>query len=125
MSATGKVTTIVVWVVSALFALLFLFTGSMKLLDTEMAREKFADYGYPGWFALLIGLLEVGGGLLLLVPRLAWLGAAGLAVIMAGAAVTHLKTSGEEWQALAPFVFLVLLALVGYARWPRRAARVT
>jgi uncharacterized membrane protein YphA (DoxX/SURF4 family) len=116
---SGKAKTITVWVVTALLACLFVLAGVMKFVNPEMA-EHFAQWGYPNWFHLLIGTVEVAGALALLVPRTAFYAAAALGVVMVGAVATHLR-HGETPQAVVPFVLLVLLALVAYTRRPRLA----
>jgi len=110
---------IVLWIVAGLLAVAFLAAGGMKLAkgkavgaDPRMAwSEDFSDQSIR-----LIGLLEVLGaiGLILpplldVVPVLAPLAACGLALVMVGAAFTHVRRN--EMQALAPVVVLGLLAL--------------
>jgi hypothetical protein len=58
----------------------------------------------------------------LVVPRLAWIGSGMLAVIMVGALVSLVR-AGAYSDAPAPAVFLVLLVIITYARWPRSASR--
>ena len=118
----GKFKTIAVWVLSALFAVLFVIIGVSMLIDYEgKASKGFADFGYPDWFRVLIGVLDIAGGLLLLLPRFAWLGSATLAAIMAGAVVTHLKAEQYFPEPLPAAVFFVILALITFMRWPRSA----
>jgi putative oxidoreductase len=105
------------WVVTSLLACLFVLAGVMKFVNPEMA-EHFVQWGYPDWFRILIGVVEVGGALVLLLPRTACYAAGALAVVMAGAVFTHLL-HGEASQTAVPFVLLGLLVLVGYARRPR------
>jgi hypothetical protein len=62
----------------------------------------------------------VTGAFLLLVPRVASLGAGQLAVVMVGAVVTLLR-AGKALDAIVPAVVFLLLVLIGYARWPRHA----
>ena len=109
----GRSTT--VWVLSALLAALYLFTGGTKLAGMQMAVEEFARYGYPDWFRLVVGAAEVTGAVLLLVPRAALYGAIMLSVVMIGATVTHL-THQEAPNAVVPIVLLVLLAFVAASR---------
>jgi uncharacterized membrane protein YphA (DoxX/SURF4 family) len=111
-----------VWALSGLLALMYVSSGAMKFVNPE-AAQKFAAWGYPDWFRVLVAVVEIAGGVLLLVPRVAWLAAGALAVVMVGAAVTHFRTAGEEAQAAVPLVFLAALLLVGYARRPRLTAR--
>ncbi len=117
-SKSGKAKTVALWVLTALLAALFVFAGAAKFLNAEEARRQFAEIGYPGWFLVLIAVLEIGGGLALLIPRFASLAAAVLGVVMVGAVFTVLR-HGDALQALVPLVCLALLGLVGYARSPR------
>lgn len=111
----SKAKTIVLWIVSVLLAAMFLLSGVFKLLKPEEAKAAFVHYGYAPWFAIFIGVCEVLGGLGLLIPRLAGLAAAGLAIIMIGATYTHF--SHHEYQhGMIPLVLLVMLIGVGYAR---------
>jgi putative oxidoreductase len=108
---------VVAWALSVLLALAFLAAGVSKLAGAQMMVDGFRHWGYADWFRYLIGACEVGGAVLLLMPRTAWLGAAGLCVIMIGAVVTHL-THSENAEALIPLAMFVLLAAVGYLRCP-------
>jgi uncharacterized membrane protein YphA (DoxX/SURF4 family) len=116
---SSRAKTIALWAVTGLLASLFVLSGSMKFVNPQ-AVEKFAAWGYPDWFRVLIGLAEVGGALVLLIPRTAFYAAGALGVVMAGAVFTHLRYA-EVPQAVVPLVLLVLLAVVGYARRPRVA----
>jgi uncharacterized membrane protein YphA (DoxX/SURF4 family) len=115
----GKAKTIALWTASGLLGCLFVLSGSMKFVNPEIAKQ-FAQWGYPDWFRVLTGVAEVGGGLALLAPRAAFYAAGALAVVMAGAVFTHLRY-GEMPQSAVPFVLLMLLVVVGYARRPRIA----
>jgi uncharacterized membrane protein YphA (DoxX/SURF4 family) len=115
----GKAKTAALWALTGLLACLFAFAGSGKFVSPEAAKQ-FAAFGYPDWFRVLIGVVEVGGALALLLPRAAFYGVGALAVVMAGAVFTLLR-AGEVPQAVVPVVLLGLLALVGYARRPRAA----
>lgn len=114
----SKGKTIALWIVSVLLAALFLFAGGGKLLNLDQAKPMFVHYGYPAWFAILIGSCEVLGAIGLLIPRLAGLAAAGLSIIMIGATYTHVSHQ-EYTHAITPLVLLVLLIAVAYARFGR------
>jgi putative oxidoreductase len=120
----GKIKTIAVWVLSVLCALMFLAIGGMSLVNYNgQATEGFAHFGYPDWFRVLIAVLYLAGGLLLLLPRFAWMGSATLAVIMIGAVVSHLKEKEYFPEPLPGAVLFVILALITYVRWPRSASK--
>ena len=91
-------------------------------LSRFISRLRVAPTGYAGWFEYLVGGVEIGAGLLLLWPRMAWRAAAVLVVVMCGAVVTHLN-AGEPVQAILPAVLLVPIILVGYRRHPRATLR--
>jgi uncharacterized membrane protein YphA (DoxX/SURF4 family) len=112
----AKVKTVAMWSVSIVLTAMFLLAGAPKLLKADQARPMFVGYGYPAWFATLIGVSEVLGAIGLLVPRLAALAAAGLSIIMVGAFFTHLLHH-EYSHSVVPLVLLVLLAAVGYMRF--------
>jgi putative oxidoreductase len=108
---------ILLWTASALLAALFLAAGLGKFASAGVLAA-FAQWGYPIWFARLIGMVEISAGLLLLWRRTAWRAASVLAVVMAGAVATHLY-AGELALSLLPATLLVTLVLVGYCRHPR------
>jgi uncharacterized membrane protein YphA (DoxX/SURF4 family) len=80
--------------------------------------DLFADIGIGQWFRIVVGALELAGAIGVLVPRLAWLAALGLAGVMAGAVVTNVAVIGEN--PTLPAVLLVVSVLISRARWPHR-----
>jgi uncharacterized membrane protein YphA (DoxX/SURF4 family) len=117
MSTGSRGRTIAIWVVTGLLAALYLFSGGTKLAGQQMHVEHFAKWGYPDWFRLVVGAVEVGGAILLLVPSLAFYAALVLAVDILGAIYTHL-TNNETPNAVVPLVLFVLLAFVATQRRP-------
>ncbi|HEU4708114.1 MAG TPA: DoxX family protein [Methylophilaceae bacterium] len=71
-------------------AAVFLLSGIAKLAGLEFEVEAFQRWGYPEWFMILSGVIEVAGALGLLIPRLNMLVAACLALFMTGAVGTHI-----------------------------------
>ena len=113
---------IVLWSLSALLALMFLMSGSGKLLNGASSGgvrfdEQFELWGYPSWFRFPVGLAEVAGAVGLLVPRVRSYAAAGLTLVMAGAVVTHLRI-GEAAYAPIPLVLGALAAAVAWLSRP-------
>ena len=124
MSAGARASRVAIWVLSLLLTFVFLMAGIPKLAGVQGHVQHFARWGYPDWFRLVVGAVEVGSAVLLLIPRFAFFGAAGIAVIMAGATYTHLVRVPEE-ASRAPLTLslLALAAIVGFARRP--ASRTT
>jgi DoxX-like family len=112
--------TYALWIVQGLLALIFLFSGGMKLvLPLEVLT---AQMPLPGLFVRFIGVAESLGaiglilpGLLRIRPGLTPLAAAGLVIIMIGATVLTLA-GGEVGLALIPLVVGLLSAFVAYGR---------
>ena len=109
------------WVFQILLALLFLFAGGSKLFMS--AADLTAQSPMPVWFLRFIGVMEVLGGLGLVLPgilrmqtALTPLAAAGLSIIMIGAVVTTLQTMGPTMAAM-PLVTGALTIFVAYGRW--------
>jgi putative oxidoreductase len=72
-----------------LLAVEFAGSGLMKLAGVDQMVTLFDDIGAGQWLRIVVGVLEVAGGVGLLVPGVAGLAAAGLAVLMAGAFLIH------------------------------------
>jgi hypothetical protein len=109
------------WMVQGLLAIIFLFSGGMKLVLPLEAMT--GPIPVPGLFLRFIGVAEVLGaiglilpGALRIRPGLTPLAAAGLVIIMIGATVLTL-TGGAVALALIPLVVGVLAAFVAYGRW--------
>jgi uncharacterized membrane protein YphA (DoxX/SURF4 family) len=128
--ATGDTTmrlNVLLWVVRGLLALIFLFTGGMKLVLPLEALT--GPIPLPGLFMRFLGVAEVLGaiglilpGLLGIRPGLTPLAAAGLVIIMIGATVITVL-AGSVAQALVPLTIGLLAASVAYATRPvQRAA---
>jgi uncharacterized membrane protein YphA (DoxX/SURF4 family) len=119
---------IVLWIAQGLLALAFLASGSAKLKDdhTTFAASRppgtsfAADLSEPTFTS--IGALEVLGAIgvvlpwaLDIAPVLTPIAAAGLAVIMAGAALTHVRR-GERQPIVANVILLALALTVAIGR---------
>jgi putative oxidoreductase len=112
---------ILIIVVQVVSGLLFVGIGSMTVAGRKMFVDNFRRFGYPQWFRVVTGSLEVLGGLgLLLGVRLPWLAAlasAGLALVMLGAVLTQVRTR-DPLQKIALAVVLGTLAiLVAVSYW--------
>ena len=117
---------IVLWVIAGLLALMFLLAGVMKL---TRPKQDLAASGmtwtedFSARNVKIIGVLEVlaSAGLILppatrIAPVLAPLAAAGIVLLMCGAAVVHLRRK-ERQQIIVNVVAGVLAAVVAWGRF--------
>jgi uncharacterized membrane protein YphA (DoxX/SURF4 family) len=110
------------WVVQVLLALLFLFSGGMKLIMPIQVLLAQMAVPLPGLFVRFIGVIEVAGALglifpvlLRIKPFLTPLAACGLAIEMIGATVITVIGMGVA-PALMPLIVCLLAAFVAYNR---------
>lgn len=119
----GRAVNITLWVVQVLVAVFFVLASAIpKLVGQQYAVEIFDQIGAGQWYRYLVGVLELAGGIGLLIPALAGLAALGLAGVMVGATLTQLFVLDSVVMALTPAVLLVVLLLVAWGRWPQTKA---
>lgn len=92
---SGK--TILLWVLRVLAAAIFLSAAAMKLSGQQQMIDEFNTVGLGQWFRYLTGLLELAGGIAVLVPRFSPLGALLLLCVDAGAFVTQVTILHMDW----------------------------
>ena len=114
LATPGKTSNIALWTLQALVALTFVAAGSGKLLGSADMIALFDAVGIGQWFRYVTGLLEVVGGVLLVVPGKTAFGAVLLACVMAGAVVAHLTVL--HTAATVPLVLFALTALIAWGR---------
>lgn len=90
------------------------FSGVGKLVSMQEWLIEWDKYGYPLWFMYMIGALQVVGSIMLWIPKTRFWGAALFAVIMVGAAFTHINI-GEYIEISQNIVLLALAAVVMWA----------
>ena len=113
----GRQARSVAWILSIVLAIVFLATGFAKLAGSSTFYLKAATMsGFPSWIRVVVGLVEIGGAIALLVPRAAVFGAVTLAILMFPAAATqHMSGQGGFW---IPVIVFVLLYCVVWLRSP-------
>ena len=112
------------WVLSGLLSVMFLFAGGFKLSGAQVAVDNFAKWGYPDWFRVVTGVIEVAAGVLVVIPRTSLLGAALILPTMVGAVLTHL-THAETRNVTLPLILFALAAVLAYLRRPERFRQST
>lgn len=103
------------WVLRVLLAAFFVIASAVpKLIGESTAVRIFDDIGIGQWFRYLVGVLEIAGGIGLVIPRLTRFAALGLGLLMIGAFITQAFIIDGGLVAITP---LVLLALLGVIAW--------
>lgn len=113
---------ILIIIIQVVLGLLFVGIGSMTIVGRKMFVENFRHFGYPQWFRVVTGSLEVLGGIGLLIgiwlPWLAALASAGLILVMLGAVVTEVRTREPLQKIVLPIVLGALAIVVAASYWP-------
>jgi uncharacterized membrane protein YphA (DoxX/SURF4 family) len=94
-------------------ALVFGFLGNDKFAEPSQWVGIFDQIGFGQWFRYLTGALQVGGALLVLVPRTFPIGILVLACTMLGAMAAWIFFLSAPFNALIPAVLLGGLLAVG------------
>lgn len=89
-----KVTTIIIWALRILAALILLQTLYFKFTGHEQSVKLFTQLGMEPWGRIGTGILELIASALILFPRTTGYGAALGAGLMAGALFFHLTSLG-------------------------------
>ena len=82
------------WIPVILLTLIFVPQGLAKFNDTSGWAAAFRHWGYPDWFRVMIGVMELSGVALMLLGRTAALGALLIVTVMLGGMATHLLFDG-------------------------------
>ena len=117
-SVASKIGVAALWVLVVLELLGLGLAGLSKFVQDGWAN-MFVDWGYARWFAFVIGAGELGGAVLLLIPRFTSYAASLLIVIMIGALWTVLTNETRLGPGL-PTIHIVVLSILLAARWKRR-----
>ena len=110
------------WVLRGGVALVFVLFGLEKFNSRPDASwvKFFTAVGFGQWFRYVTGIVEVAGGLLVLIPKAARAGLALLAVTMACAAMIVTLRLGRPADAIVSALFFLVLSALW---WARRASR--
>jgi hypothetical protein len=114
---TGK--KVAYWLTTVLVALVMGAGGVFDVLRPPQVLEIMTHLGYPGYFALIIGVWKVLGAIALLAPRAPLLkewAYAGIVFDLTGAAASHLAVGDPAPNVATPLALLALTA----ASWALR-----
>ncbi|MFD0000353.1 DoxX family protein [Nocardia sp. NPDC127526] len=116
----GKIRNRVLWTLQIVLGLFFIIaSGGPKLVIPNMLMDNAPEnLTIPIGLLIFIGVVEVAGGIGLMVPRVSALAAAGLSVLTVLAAGTQAFIADKPSMAIFP---LVLAAIFGWIAYERRA----
>ncbi|WNR44176.1 DoxX family protein [Paenibacillus roseipurpureus] len=104
-------------IIQTLLAAAYVMFGILKLFTHDLQVEIFTStYGYSVSFMYLVGAVELAAGLGLIVglwrPRLALISGGVIAVIMACAMLTHIRSHEGMRTSVLPLIFLGMAIFV-------------
>ncbi len=117
MARLKKLRLVAAWLVAAYLARMYVTMGWVKFDPAGFWTAAFVRRGYPAWLRWLVGGIEVGGALLILVPWVASYAALALAVVMVGAWVTRardMRFVDVAWIT----AYLAALVWIAFEWWP-------
>jgi putative oxidoreductase len=121
-TAPNPVINIVLWVIQIGLAGMFIMTGWSKLTGAPAMVGLFDAVGLGQWFRYATGAIEVGSGILLLIPGLAAIAAILLGCTMVGAIITHLTILHNS--PIMPVGLLIGAVVVLWGRWGQVRSRL-
>ena len=113
----NKAAVIGLWIVTVLLGVMMAGSGFEKLRHEKWV-ELFAGWGYPDNFVYVVGVVELLGGLALLVPRTATYAGLALAAVMIGATTTQIGDGAGTGTIGFHIVLILLYLLVAFVRRP-------
>lgn len=115
----------ILFVVSLLFGLMFINAGLNKFFNympvpKDMPKDAMAMFGalmQIKWLMPLIGIAEIIGGLLIIIPRSRALGAIVIFPVMVGILLTALSLSSGLVMVLVLFVILIWIIIENWNKY--------
>ena len=119
----NRIDVLTTWLPRIAIALVFVTVGSSKFRD-PMWIGLFGQIGLGQWFRYLTGIIQMAGGVLVLIPRTSLAGVALIMCTMAGAVAAWLTVLHSPANALVPGALLGILIAIGSSEYNRsRASR--
>jgi putative oxidoreductase len=105
------------WVLQILMGVFFIVASAApKFWGDPYAVQIFTEIGAGQWLRYLVGVIELAGGIGLMVPRLAGPAAAGLMGLMIWAGYTQAVVLDEPAMVVTPVIIFVLAAVIAWGR---------
>ena len=110
----SRASLVALWLTQVALALMFLMAGGSKLAGVPAMVSLFDQVGVGQWFRYVTGIIELTGGIALLIPSAAVFGAMLLIATMIGAIIVNVFVVPAS--PVPPLVLLLLAATVALAR---------
>jgi len=111
---------VLLWALTLMVVMVFLRAGWDKFNDASGWAKAFRFWGYPLWFRILIGVVELGAALLLVWPRTAAYGAVLIIAVMLGGMGTHIFVEHNPARVTSELGQLVFASIILAGRWRSR-----
>jgi putative oxidoreductase len=122
-----NVTGLILKALSLVLGFWFVGSGMTKLLRVESQVQNFERWGYPDWFLILTGVIELTAAILLIVSvvygRVATIGALLITGVMCGALYTRIANGDPVSTIIPPLVLLIVAVIVAWFRRNEMLAR--
>lgn len=109
------------WITTALVAFSMVSGGVMDVLRGDQVMEGMRHLGYPDYFAVILGVWKIAGGLAIVLPKLPlvkeW-AYAGIIFDLTGASASHAAAGDPAFNIVVP----VVIALITAGSWWLRPA---
>ena len=112
------------WIATAITAFVFLSGGAVDIARPDFAMKGMRELGYPDYFAVILGVWKVLGGIAVLVPRCPRLkewAYAGMFFDLTGASASHFA-SGDPAAKIATPLALLIFIVASWALRPTAAS---
>lgn len=107
---------ILAWLLQVGLAAVFLMAGGSKLAGAATMVQMYDIIGFGQWFRYVTGIIEVTSAVLLLMPSMAFYGAALIVCTMIGATIAHFTALHQPPNA--PVTLACLAVVVMFLRRP-------
>ena len=96
----------------AVAAIAFLIAGIVNLSGSNATRTDFVRWGYPAWWCVVTGIMEIGTAALIAWPATRTLGLIVGALIVGAAAATVIRR--RDFSHLMPLAVYAVLLVVAF-----------
>ena len=86
--------------------------------NAQNMKQEFISYGLPGWFTWIVGFIKVSLATMLVLgifqKQLVFPSAIGMAILMFGAVMMHVKVKDSPIKSFPAFIFLILSISIAF-----------